>query len=167
MAQLRWTINSNGVLGTKRAKIKTRTTFWQHWIKQSSRNQLILRYPPPHLHPRKQQFFHKRFMAARREEGCYEKRDILHVCFLVCKGLSNHGDRVARGSVFQEIRPGAGFKTGVFFKKSVGGGVTVGRVNLAPILVKTCCRHRSRCADRGIWFCSPLAGGGKEPHAER
>ena len=33
---------------------------------------------------------------------------------LVCKGLSNHDPGVAGDTVFQEIRPGAGFKTGDF-----------------------------------------------------
>ena len=37
--------------------------------------------------------------------------------FLDCKGLSNDDVGVARGTVFQEIRPGAGFKTGDFVKE--------------------------------------------------
>ena len=41
--------------------------------------------------------------------------------FLVCIGLSNDDVGVARGTVFQEIRPGAGFKTGDFVEKSWGG----------------------------------------------
>ena len=41
--------------------------------------------------------------------------------FHVWKGLSNHGVGVARGAVFQEIRPGAaGFKSGDFLKKTLG-----------------------------------------------
>ena len=54
-------------------------------------------------------------MAARHEKGCYEKNILKH--FHACKGLSNlSNDDVgaARGTVFQEIRPGAGFKTGDF-----------------------------------------------------
>ena len=48
------------------------------------------------------------------------KRNILkHV--LVCEGLSNDDVGVARGIVFQEIRPGAGFKTGDFGKEKLGG----------------------------------------------
>ena len=36
---------------------------------------------------------------------------------LACKGLSNDDVGVAMGTVFQEIRPGAGSKTGDFVKK--------------------------------------------------
>ena len=39
-----------------------------------------------------------------------QKNTLVH--FLVCEGLSNDDVRVARGIVFQEIRPGAGFRTG-------------------------------------------------------
>ena len=39
----------------------------------------------------------------------------------VCGGLSNDDVRVVRGTVFQEIRPGAGFKTGDFVKEKLGG----------------------------------------------
>ena len=40
----------------------------------------------------------------------------------VCKGLSNDGvGGVARGTVFQEIRPEAGFKTGDSVKEKLGG----------------------------------------------
>ena len=41
--------------------------------------------------------------------------------FLVGKGLSNDDVEVARGTVFQEVRPGAGFKSDDLFKKSLGG----------------------------------------------
>ena len=41
--------------------------------------------------------------------------------FLVCKGLSNDDVRVARGTVFQEVRLRAGFKTDDFAKKKLGG----------------------------------------------
>ena len=37
------------------------------------------------------------------------------------KGLSTDDVGVARGTVFQEVRPGAGFKNGVLLKKSWGG----------------------------------------------
>ena len=58
-------------------------------------------------------------MAARHEEGCYKKS----ICkyYFVRGGLSNDDVRVARGTVFQEIRPGAGFKTGDFVKEKLGG----------------------------------------------
>ena len=38
--------------------------------------------------------------------------------FLVCIGRSNDGVGGARDTVFQEIRPGAGFKTVISLKKS-------------------------------------------------
>ena len=58
-------------------------------------------------------------MAARHEEGCYEKSILKQ--FHVCKGLSNDDVGAARGTIFQEIRPGAGFKTGDFVKEMLGG----------------------------------------------
>ena len=64
-------------------------------------------------------------MAARHKEGCYGKNVFIY--FLVCKGLllrvvlSNHDVGVARGTVFQEIRPGAGLKTGDFVEEKLGG----------------------------------------------
>ena len=36
-------------------------------------------------------------------------------------GLSNNDVGVARDTVFQEVRPGAGFKTGDFVKEMLGG----------------------------------------------
>ena len=61
-------------------------------------------------------------MAARHKEGCYLRNAAVH--FLVCKerkGLSNDDVGVARGTVFQEVRPGAGFKTGGFVEEMLGG----------------------------------------------
>ena len=58
-------------------------------------------------------------MAARHEEGCYEKSICIHD--LVCGGLSNDDVWVVRDTVFQKIRPGAGFKTGDFVKEKLGG----------------------------------------------
>ena len=58
-------------------------------------------------------------MAARPEEGCYEKRILNH--FHACEGLSNDYVGAAWSTtVFQEIRPGAGFKTGGFGKEKLG-----------------------------------------------
>ena len=37
------------------------------------------------------------------------------------KGLSNDDVGVARGTLFREIWPGAGFKTGDFVKEKMGG----------------------------------------------
>ena len=58
-------------------------------------------------------------MAARQEEGCYEKN--IFTCFFVCKLLSNDDVGVARATVFQEIRPNVDFKTGDFVKEKLGG----------------------------------------------
>ena len=41
--------------------------------------------------------------------------------FHACKGLSNDDAGAARGTVFQEVRPGAGFETGDFVKETLGG----------------------------------------------
>ena len=60
-------------------------------------------------------------MAAWYEERCHET--IIFTYFLAREGLallSNVDVEVARGTVLQEIRPGAGFKTG-FSNKSWGG----------------------------------------------
>ena len=58
-------------------------------------------------------------MATRYVEGCHEKG--IFTYFLVCGGLSNDDVRVVMGTVFQEIRPGVGFKTGDFVKEKLGG----------------------------------------------
>ena len=65
-------------------------------------------------------------MTPRHEEGCYEKD--LFKYFLVCEGLSNDGVEVAKGAVFQEIWPGAGFQTGGFVEEKLGGA-TVERLS--------------------------------------
>ena len=44
---------------------------------------------------------------------------------IVCKGLSNGDVGVARYVVFQEIRPGAGLKTGHFVKEKIGGATVL------------------------------------------
>ena len=41
--------------------------------------------------------------------------------FLLCKGLSNDDVGGARDTLFQQIRPGAGFETGDFVKEMLGG----------------------------------------------
>ena len=67
-------------------------------------------------------FFNERFMAARHEEGCYGMHFSMH--FLVCRGLSNDDVGVARGTVSQETRPGAGVsKPAISSKKNVGGAI--------------------------------------------
>ena len=57
-------------------------------------------------------------MAARHEEGCDLIKVSIHV--LVCHGLSNNDLGVARGIVFQELRPGAGFQTGDYVREKLG-----------------------------------------------
>ena len=62
-------------------------------------------------------------MAARYEEGCNE--EYIFTCFLVREGLSTDDVGVAKGTVFQEVRSWAGFKTADFVKEKLGGGATV------------------------------------------
>ena len=60
-------------------------------------------------------------MAARHEEGCYEEN--ICISFLVCGGLSNDDVGVARGTLFQEIRPGGELvsKPAISLNNSGGG----------------------------------------------
>ena len=46
----------------------------------------------------------------------------IYIYILVCRGLSIDDVGVSRNTVFQEIRPGAGFETGGFVKKKLGRG---------------------------------------------
>ena len=55
------------------------------------------------------------------------KRTTVFKYFFVCKGLSKNDVGVTMGTVFQEIRPGVGFKAGDFVKEYLGGA-TVERV---------------------------------------
>ena len=64
-------------------------------------------------------FFNERFVAARYEETCYKQDTFTY--FLVCKGLSINDVGVARGTVFQEVRVWAGFKTDEFGEEKLGG----------------------------------------------
>ena len=43
------------------------------------------------------------------------------IYYLVCKGLSINDVGVSRDTVFKEIRPGAGFKTGDFVQEKLWG----------------------------------------------
>ena len=54
-------------------------------------------------------------MAARQGEVWYEKN--ISMYFVFCGELSNDDFGVVRVTVFQEVRPGAGFKTGDFVKE--------------------------------------------------
>ena len=57
----------------------------------------------------KRKVFNKRSMAARHEERRAINKTIV-TRFRVCKGPSNDDVEMARGTVFQETRPGAGIK---------------------------------------------------------
>ena len=62
------------------------------------------------------------------------KTTTIFVYFLVCYRLSNDDVEGARGTVFQAMRPGAGFETADFVKELLGGA-TVER--LAPDIYRT------------------------------
>ena len=79
-------------------------------------------------------------MADRHEEGfCKKKR--LHVFSCLQRTIiSNDDASVARGTVFQEVRPGAGLKTGDFVKEFFLGGATVRRLIVRwPLLLAVQC----------------------------
>ena len=57
-------------------------------------------------------------MAARHEEDFYQNNVFKY--FLVCKELSAIDIGVTMVTVYQEMRPGAGFKTGDFAKENFG-----------------------------------------------
>ena len=86
-------------------------------------------------------FFNERFVADRHKKECHEK--VSSKCILVCKGLSNDGVGVASGTVFQEIRPGAGFKTGYFVNEKCGGGGAVERLHAPQAKSGRCRIHLS------------------------
>ena len=79
-------------------------------------------------------FFNERLVAAPHDKGSCEKNYIF-TYFLACEGLSDDDVGVARGTLFQEIRPGAGFNAGDFTKETLGGGyrrtTQVIRINMA------------------------------------
>ena len=60
-----------------------------------------------------------RLLLDTKKGACYEMD--MFTCFLVCEGLSTDDVGVARGTVLQEIRPCAGFKTDHFVKEKLGG----------------------------------------------
>ena len=72
--------------------------------------------PPPNQRFCLQGTFHD---CSTRERPPLKK--IVSICFVICKGLSNDDVEVARGTVFQEVRPGAIFETGHFVKEKLGG----------------------------------------------
>ena len=60
-------------------------------------------------------------MAARRKEGYTIIEKNISKYFVVCEGLTIDDAGVSRDTVFQKIRPGAGFETGDFVKETLGG----------------------------------------------
>ena len=69
-------------------------------------------------------------MAARHKEGYYwETSTCTSMYFLVRKGLSIDDVGVSRDTVFQEIRPGAGFEAGDFVKEKLGGATAERLIN--------------------------------------
>ena len=58
-------------------------------------------------------------MAARHEQGCSETH--ISMYFFVWEGLSNDSVGVANGTVLQETRPEAGFKTDDFVEEKLRG----------------------------------------------
>ena len=64
-------------------------------------------------------------MAARHKEGYYLRKK--YPCIFLCakKGLTIDNVGVSVDTVFQVIRPGAGFETGDFVEKRLGGLATV------------------------------------------
>ena len=71
---------------------------------------------------RRKILFNERFIAcSTRRLMLWNKR--LQCFFLACKGPSKDNVGVGSASVFQEKRPGAGFKTGDFGKKEKSRGL--------------------------------------------
>ena len=53
-----------------------------------------------------------------------DEKNISTFIFLFAKDYTSNDDvGVARGTAFQELRPGAGFKTGDFVKEKLGGAI--------------------------------------------
>ena len=77
---------------------------------------LILQYPP-----KKNQRFSSTNVSGLLDTRKDTVERKISTCFLVCKGLSIDDVGVSRDTVFQEIRPGAGFETGDFVEDKLGG----------------------------------------------
>ena len=73
--------------------------------------------PPP---PQTGDFlFDERFMAARHEK-VHQEKNILNI-FLFAKAYRTITSGWQGGTVYQEMRPGRGFKTGDFDEEKFGG----------------------------------------------
>ena len=59
-------------------------------------------------------------MAARHQKG-YDEKTSSCILLFAKNGLSNDDVGVSRATVLQEIRPGAGFKTGDFVEEKLRG----------------------------------------------
>ena len=64
-------------------------------------------------------FFNELVKVSQREKGCYDGKVFMHA--LVSKGLTNDAVGFPRGTVFQEVRSGTGFKTSDSIKEKLGG----------------------------------------------
>ena len=65
-------------------------------------------------------FFNERFIMRLIDTRKGTNETKVSICFLVCKDLSIDVVGVSRDTVFQEVRPGAGFETGDFVKEKLG-----------------------------------------------
>ena len=75
-------------------------------------------------------------MAGRHEEGCHEKKYPRVFSWSQRKDYHRTIEAgVARGTVFQDIRPGAGLKTGDVVGEKFGGAF-VGRLHPSPSFVQ-------------------------------
>ena len=73
--------------------------------------------------------------------------------YLACnKGPSNDDVWVANGTVFQEMRAGAGSKTGDFVQEKLGGGTVGTARNLPP-------KNRVRAVIKGLQYSSACSDG--------
>ena len=73
--------------------------------------------------------FHSGLLDTTRKDDIIERKLSTHMHFLVCKGLSIDDVGVSRDTVFQEIRPGAGFEAGDFVKEKLGGATAERLIN--------------------------------------
>ena len=110
-------------------------------------------------------------MAARQVEGSYEKNVFKY--FVVCKGgRATTSRELTRGTVFQEIRPGAGSKPSISLKRSRGGGahctstsrLIVDRARRldGAVVTNTCGVQYGIQAAEGVVFCSDIPNSARQ-----
>ena len=101
--------------------LQTTSFYCRCWERNAAKDQTYISFgwfydSPP---PKPGIVLNERFVAARYEERCYEK--YFFTSFLVPEGLSIDAVGVAKGTVFQVVRPWAGFTTGDFVNEKLGG----------------------------------------------